>query len=185
LISSSKRSKSKFLIDPLDATHSFINKQYNEATILVGVLVKDKPYIGSITSPFYNLKDSKNKTGIVTYFNIPNYGIFAFKKQKNYFFDNVDNYRIEQVKLTKKSVIEKELYTPFDPKANELKLIVSRWKIDQLKKMLKPLLCEHVIKDLQMKVDNGMGYRSLKMIEEGYYFFDSQVKYGLLGHMCN
>ena len=175
-----KSKRVKILLDPLDATHSFINKNYNEATILTGVLVDNKPYIGCITSPFYNYSPENKKTGMVTYFNIPNYGIFSFKKQKSLLFDNVDNYKIEQVKLTKRNSIfcrvsDKPLETEINP---ELKLIVSRFKVDKLNQMckiyflnlVKPLVSENVIKQLQMKVDNGMGYRSIKMIEDGYYF---------------
>ena len=98
-----RQKKVKILLDPLDATYSFVNKDYQEATILAGVLVNDKPFIGSITSPFYTFDKDNNKTGVVTYFNIPNYGIFAFKKQKSHFFDNIDNYKLDRVKLTKKS----------------------------------------------------------------------------------
>ena len=171
-----KKRKVKILLDPLDATYSFINKQFEESTILVGVLVNNKPYIGSITSPFYVFDPHLNKTGVITYFNIPNNGIFSFKNQKSQLFDNVDNYKLERVKLTKQSPIIQDLY-PYSYERKELKLIVSRWKVDKLNQiriifvdLVKPLVNEHVIKNLLMKVDNGMGYRSIKMIEDGYYF---------------
>jgi 3'-phosphoadenosine 5'-phosphosulfate (PAPS) 3'-phosphatase len=157
-----KNRKVKILLDPLDATYSFVNKNYNEATILAGVLVNNKPYLGTITSPFYNYLDN-DKTAMVTYFNIPNHGIFSLKSEKSQIFDNIENFQIDQVRVAKKE--KSKLEYP-----NELKLIVSRTREEKLKQILKPLVSTNVIKNLHIKTDNGMGYRSIKMIEEGYYF---------------
>lgn len=158
----------KILLDPLDATYSFVNKNYNEATILAGVLVNNKPYLGSITSPFYSFLEKDN--AMMTYFNIPNHGIFSLKTEKSQFFDNVENFQIDQVRVSKKS-------NPAFDNPNELKLIVSRTREEKLKQicnfifiLVQPLVSTNVIKNLLIKTDNGMGFRSIKMIEQGYYF---------------
>jgi len=159
-----KNNKVKILLDPLDATYSFINKNYNEATILAGVLLNNKPYLGTITSPFYNYSNESSQYAMVTYFNIPNYGIFALRNKKSQIYENIENFQIDQVRVSKRSE-PGVFHSP-----NELKLIVSRTREEKLKQILKPLLSTNVIKSLQIKTDNGMGYRSIKMIEEGYYF---------------
>jgi fructose-1,6-bisphosphatase/inositol monophosphatase family enzyme len=42
-----------------------------------------------------------------------------------------------------------------------------------------PLLKSNVIKNLNIRTGNGMGYRSIKMLEEGYYFITEKSTYGL------
>ena len=131
--------KVKILLDPLDATHSFINKQYHESTILAGVLVNNNPYIGSVTSPFYQF--DKENTGVVSYFNIPIYGLFALKKQKSKLFDNVHNYKIDQVKSTKRNSYQNKIYPSKNYCPNtDLKLIVSRWKYEKLSQICTKIL---------------------------------------------
>lgn len=150
------------LLDPLDATHSFIAKRYQEATILAGILVKNTPYIGMITSPFYDFRESQ---GLVSYFNVPEQGVYAMKKRS--MLENLDYYNIEQIKVTRKK--------PEDTSVNKhLKVIASRSREEKLKSIFLPLLKQKVIEDFKLKTDNGMGYRSIKMIEEGYYYMTIQ-----------
>lgn len=165
-----KGKRVKILLDPIDATYSFVNKNYNEATILAGVLVDNKPFMGTITSPFYNYSYENPDSNIVTYFNIPDFGIFSLRSQKSKVFDNIENFNIDQVRVSRKCFQNKE-----DPQ--DLKLIVSRTREEKLKQICKtiinlvlPLLNKNIIKNLLIKTDNGMGYRTIKMIEEGYYF---------------
>jgi 3'-phosphoadenosine 5'-phosphosulfate (PAPS) 3'-phosphatase len=125
-----KTKKVKILLDPIDATYSFVNKNYNEATILAGVLVDNKPYIGTITSPFYNHSKENPNSAIVTYFNIPDFGIYSLKSHKSKMFENLEKFQIDQVRVSRRCLQNKE-----DPQ--ELKLIVSRTREEKLKQICK------------------------------------------------
>jgi len=157
------------LLDPLDATRSFINKNYNEVTILAGVLIKSSPYYGFITSPFYDHDNINKSDTTLTYFNIPHYGIFALRKKKNNLFDDdSDNFSVERVKSSKRKSNENDNHS--------LKLIVSRSREEKLKQILKPMLSKDMINKLQ--IYNGMGHRSIKMLEEDYYFMTTKSFFG-------
>jgi 3'-phosphoadenosine 5'-phosphosulfate (PAPS) 3'-phosphatase len=120
-----KRNQVKILLDPLDATNSLIRKDFNESTILTGVLVKNKPYLGLITSPFYNYENEEKGRGypIVTYFNIPQNGVFSFKLLYN------NGYKIEKLRSSKKE----ETRIESEKVSKELKLIVSRTREEKIK----------------------------------------------------
>jgi len=142
---------------------------------LAGVLFKNKPIIGCITSPFYNYEEGKEKCAdSISYFNIPSLGIFELKKLQSQFIDNQDNYKISHLKHSKKSLLENEN----ENVKTDLRLIVSRTREEKLKQILSPLVTNNIIKNLQIKTDNGMGYRSIKMIEHGYYYMTVKSNLG-------
>ena len=123
-----KMKEIKILLDPLDATFSFINKDFNESTILTGVLINNRPYLGFITSPFYNFnhKNVVNKDiEILTYFNVPTKGIFSFRncQKNNYYFEKL---------ITKRN--DEEWNDMF---SKDLNFIVSRSREDRIKRICK------------------------------------------------
>jgi 3'-phosphoadenosine 5'-phosphosulfate (PAPS) 3'-phosphatase len=63
-------SKCKLMLDPLDATVSFLGEEYSDVTTLIGLLKNNKPFIGVIGAPF------ATENGVHLYFNIPREGVF-------------------------------------------------------------------------------------------------------------
>lgn len=62
----------KLLVDPLDGTNSFIKKHYTPTTVLIGMLHKNEPIFGFVSSPFYNMVADT----ATLYFNLPKLGVF-------------------------------------------------------------------------------------------------------------
>jgi 3'-phosphoadenosine 5'-phosphosulfate (PAPS) 3'-phosphatase len=62
------------IIDPLDGTNSFIDKDYRSTSVLIGLLSKNLPIFGFVGAPFISLKDDT----VNLYFNLPSLGVFEF-----------------------------------------------------------------------------------------------------------
>jgi 3'-phosphoadenosine 5'-phosphosulfate (PAPS) 3'-phosphatase len=64
-------------VDPIDSTSSFIKKNYDPVTCLIGITYKNSPLFGFIHFP-------KAKTGeSFTYFNCPNKGVYIYNIEKD------------------------------------------------------------------------------------------------------
>ena len=64
--------------------------------------MNNKPYLGSITSPFYNYIEKDNL--MMTYFNIPNLGVYSLKCEKG-LFNNIENFQLKQVRVSKNRIL--------------------------------------------------------------------------------
>lgn len=61
-------------IDPIDATNQLVKNNYEPVTVLIGICVKSKPFIGFIHYPFKTHSHPNN----ITIFNYPSKGIFSY-----------------------------------------------------------------------------------------------------------
>ncbi len=165
-----RRNQVKILLDALDATNSLIRKDFNESTILTGVLVKNKPYLGLITSPFYNYEnDEKGREyPIVTYFNIPQNGVFSFKLLNN------NGYHIEKLRSSKKE----EMKIESEKVSKDLKLIVSRTREEKIKNICKIIII-FSITSTKIKCYKKLKYSNRK---RNGLSFDKDVRGRLLLH---
>ena len=104
----------KLLVDPLDGTNSFIKKHYTPTTVLIGMLHKNEPIFGFVSSPFYNIvADSAT-----LYFNLPKLGVFKIVLDSNN--------EISKIKQISSSNINAK-------KEDSFKFITSDWTIEHIK----------------------------------------------------
>lgn len=68
-----------FYIDPIDSTSSFIKKNYTPSTVMIGLTIKEEPYLGILHYFCWEGKNDKTKT----IFNLPGKGIFEMNLDTN------------------------------------------------------------------------------------------------------
>lgn len=83
-------------IDPVDSTDQFINRKFEFVTSLIGVVKEGKPFIGFVNYPFYKGEDVS-----LTYFNIPNKGIYSYNANN----DEISRVVVGENKLDEWSII--------------------------------------------------------------------------------
>ncbi len=87
-------------IDPIDSTSSFIKKNYKPATVMIGLTLKEKPFIGILHYFFWEGKNNSTKTIL----NVPKKGVFEFNLDNDSIHEfNFKKNQNELVILTSKS----------------------------------------------------------------------------------